>query len=147
ALAMRLDLGEGLIGQCAMDRRKLELRTVPSDYLKISSGLGQAAPVNLVVLPILFEGQVKGVLELASLDRFNAMHHAFLDQLMESIGIVLHTIEANTRTEDLLKQSQSLARELQLQQQELQGTNQQVEEKAEVIREPHLGDVHNKANG
>ncbi len=138
ALAMRLDLGEGLIGQCAVDRRKLELRTVPSDYLKISSGLGQASPVNLVVLPILFEGQVKGVLELASLDRFNTMHHAFLDQLMESIGIVLHTIEANTRTEDLLKQSQSLARELQLQQQELQGTNQQLEEKAELLAEQNV---------
>ena len=78
------------------------------------------------------------MLELASLDRFNAMHHAFLDQLMESIGIVLHTIEANTRTEDLLKQSQSLARELQLQQQELQGTNQQLEEKAELLAEQNV---------
>ena len=121
-----------------MDRRKLELRTVPSDYLKISSGLGEATPVNLVVLPILFEGQVKGVLELASFDRFNPMHHAFLDQLTESIGIVLHTIEANTRTEDLLKQSQSLARELQLQQQELQRTNQQLEEKAELLAEQNV---------
>src|SRR5262245_57897569 len=138
ALGVHLKLGEGLIGQCAVDRRKLELRTVPSDYLKISSGLGQAAPVNLVVLPILFEGQVKGVLELASFERFNTMHHAFLDQLTESIGIVLHTIEANTRTEDLLKQSQSLARELQVQQQELQGTNQQLEEKAKLLAEQNV---------
>jgi len=138
ALGVRLELGEGLVGQCAVDRRKLELRTVPPDYLKISSGLGQSSPVNLVVLPILFEGQVKGVLELASFERFNTMHHAFLDQLMESIGIVLHTIEANTRTEDLLKQSQSLAKELQVQQQELQGTNQQLEEKAKLLAEQNV---------
>ena len=138
ALGDRLHLGDGLIGQCAVDRRKIELRSVPPDYLKISSGLGEAAPLHLVVLPILFEGQVKGVLELASFERFNTMHHAFLDQLTESIGIVLHTIEANTRTEDLLKQSQSLARELQLQQQELQGTNQQLEEKAKLLAEQNV---------
>ncbi len=138
ALGERLQLGEGLIGQCAVDRRKVELRSVPSDYLKIASGLGQSCPVNLVVLPILFEGQVKGVLELASFERFNPMHHAFLDQLMESIGIVLHTIEANTRTEDLLKQSQSLARELQTQQLELQQTNQQLEEKAKLLADQNV---------
>jgi signal transduction histidine kinase/HAMP domain-containing protein/DNA-binding response OmpR family regulator len=138
ALGGRLHLGDGLIGQCAVDRRKIELRSVPPDYLKIASGLGEAPPLNLVVLPILFEGQVKGVLELASFERFNTMHHAFLDQLTESIGIVLHTIEANTRTEDLLKQSQSLARELQLQQQELQGTNQQLEEKAKLLAEQNV---------
>jgi signal transduction histidine kinase len=138
ALGERLHLGDGLIGQSAVDRRKIELRSVPPDYLKISSGLGEAAPLHLVVLPILFEGQVKGVLELASFERFNTMHHAFPDQLTESIGIVLHTIEANTRTEDLLKQSQSLARELQLQQLELQGTNQQLEEKAKLLAEQNV---------
>ena len=100
------------------------------DYVQISSGLGETAPMNIVVLPILFEGQVKAVMELSSLDRFNSTHQAFLDQLTESIGIVLNTIEANTRTEDLLKQSQSLAAELQKGQQELQQTNQELEEKA-----------------
>ena len=113
ALGDGSQLGEGLIGQCAVERRKIELRSVPPDYLQISSGLGEAPPLNLVVLPVLFEGQVKAVLELASFERFNPMHQAFLDQLTESIGIVLNTIEANMRTEDLLKQSQSLARELQ----------------------------------
>ena len=75
----------------------------------ISSGLGEAPPLNIIVLPVVFEGQVKAVLELASFERFNPTHQAFLDQLTESIGIVLNTIEANMRTEDLLKQSQSLA--------------------------------------
>ncbi len=88
-----------------------------------------------MVLPMLFEGQVKAVLELASFDRFSATHETFLDQLAESIGIVLNTIEANTRTEDLLKQSQSLAKELQSQQQELQQTNQELGEKAQLLAE------------
>src|SRR5438132_1417823 len=100
------------------------------DYVNVSSGLGESQPMNIVVLPILFEGKVKAVMELSSLDRFNSTHQAFLEQLTESIGIVLNTIEANTRTEDLLKQSQSLATELQKGQQELQKTNQELKENA-----------------
>src|SRR5512140_388857 len=84
-------------------------------------------------LPVVFEGEVRGVVELASLERFNPTHQAFLDQLTESIGIVINTIEANTRTEDLLKQSQSLAQELQSRQQELQQTNQELQEKARLL--------------
>ncbi len=128
-----LALGEGLIGQCALEKRKIVLTNVPSDYVRISSGLGDAAPVNLIVLPVVFEGQVKGVLELASFDRFNPTHQAFLEDLTESIGIVLNTIEANMRTEDLLIQSQSLAKELQSRQEELQQTNQELQEKAQLL--------------
>src|SRR5947207_13802749 len=120
-----LALGEGLVGQCALEKQKIVLTAVPSEYFHISSGLGKAPPRAILVLPIVFEGQVKGVLELASFDGFNPTHQAFLDQLTESIGIVLNTIEANMRTEDLLKQSQSLAEELQSRQQELQTTNLQ----------------------
>ena len=95
-------------------------------------------PLNIIVLPVLFEGQVKAVMELASFDRFSPTHQAFLDQLTESIGIVLNTIEANMRTEDLLKQSQSLARELQSQQEELQQTNEELEEKAKLLAEQNV---------
>src|SRR5260221_6639506 len=91
--------------------------------------------MNIIVLPIVFEGAVKAVMELASFDRFNPTHETFLDQLTESIGIVLNTIEANMRTEDLLKQSQSLATELQSRQEELQQTNQDLEEKAKLLAE------------
>jgi len=126
----RFKLGEGLIGQAALEKRRILLTDVPLDYAKISSGLGEARPINIVVLPILFEGEVKAVMELSSLERFNSTHQAFLDQLTESIGIVLNTIEANTRTENLLKQSQSLATELQKGQLELQKTNQELQEKA-----------------
>ncbi|HYG75706.1 MAG TPA: HAMP domain-containing protein [Planctomycetota bacterium] len=129
----RFKLGEGLVGQCALEKEKIVLSNVPDDYIVISSGLGEAKPLNVIVLPVVFEGQVKAVLELASFDRFSQTHQAFLDQLTESIGIVLNTIEANMRTEDLLKQSQSLAKELQSQQEELQQTNAELEEKAKLL--------------
>ena len=128
-------LGEGLVGQCALEKEKILLVNAPPDYITITSGLGEAPPVNIIVMPVLFEGQVKAVIELASFERFSPTHQAFLDQLTESIGIVLNTIEANMRTEDLLKQSQSLARELQSQQEELQQTNAELGEKARLLAE------------
>ena len=134
----RFKLGEGLVGQCALEKEKILLTNVPADYIRITSGLGEATPLNIIVLPIVFEGQVKAVMELASFDRFSPTHQTFLDQLTESIGIVLNTIEANMRTEDLLKQSQSLARELQSQQEELQQTNAELEEKAKLLAEQNV---------
>src|SRR5205807_7083670 len=91
ALGSRLDLGEGLVGQCAIEKQKILLSNVPHDYIRISSGLGDAPPQNIIVLPVVFEGQVKGVLELGSFDRFNPTQQAFLEQLTQSIGIVLNT--------------------------------------------------------
>jgi HAMP domain-containing protein/signal transduction histidine kinase/DNA-binding response OmpR family regulator len=129
----RLALGEGLIGQCAIDKQKILLNNVPSDYVRIASGLGEASPRTILVLPVVFEGQLKGVIELASFEGFSHTHQAFLEQLMESIGIVINTIEANMRTEDLLKQSQSLATELGSRQEELQTTNQELQEKARLL--------------
>ena len=126
-------LGEGLVGQCALDAEKILLTNVPSQAFRIASGLSETAAMDVLVLPIVFEDQVRGVVELASLERFNPVHQAFLDQLTESIGIVINTIEANSRTEDLLKQSQSLAEELQSRQQELQQTNQELQEKARLL--------------
>ena len=134
----RFKLGEGLVGQCALEKEKILLTAVPADYIKVSSGLGEAKPLNIIVLPIVFEGAVKAVMELASFDRFEPSHEQFLDQLTESIGIVLNTIEANMRTEDLLKQSQSLARELQSQQEELQQTNAELEDKAKLLADQNV---------
>jgi signal transduction histidine kinase/HAMP domain-containing protein/ActR/RegA family two-component response regulator len=129
-LKASIKLGESLLGQAALEKQRIVLNDAPSDYVKVGSALGAARPMNIVVLPILFEGEVKAVMELSSLERFNSTHQAFLDQLTESIGIVLHTIEANTRTENLLEQSQSLASELQNRQEELQKTNLELAEKA-----------------
>ena len=126
-------LGEGLVGQCAVDKRKLLLTNVPSSAFRIASGLSENTAMDVLVLPVVFEGQLRGVVELASLERFNPVHEAFLDQLTESIGIVINTIEANSRTEDLLKQSQSLAEELGSRQEELQQTNQELQDKARLL--------------
>jgi HAMP domain-containing protein/signal transduction histidine kinase/CheY-like chemotaxis protein len=133
ALGKRISLGQGLIGQCAMDKQKILLDNLPPEYIRISSGLGAASPRSVLVLPLIFEGQVRGVLELASLGGFNPTHQAFLEQLTESIGIVLNTIEANMRTEGLLKQSQSLAHQLQTRQEELQKTNEELQEKSHSL--------------
>ncbi len=133
-LANRFHLGEGLVGQCALEKERILITEVPNDYIKISSGLGEATPLNAVVLPVLFEGQVTAVIELASFRRFSEIHLMFFDQLTESIAIVLNTIAASMRTEELLKQSQSLAEELQSQQKELTDTNKRLEQQAQSLK-------------
>ncbi len=133
AAGKRVGLGQGLVGQCAIEKQKTLINNLPPDYIRITSGLGSASPRSVLVLPLVFEGQVRGVLELASIGGFNPAHQAFLEQLTESIGIVLNTIEANMRTEGLLKQSQSLAHQLQTRQEELQNTNEELQEKAQLL--------------
>jgi HAMP domain-containing protein/signal transduction histidine kinase/DNA-binding response OmpR family regulator len=126
-------LGEGLVGQCALEKRRIVVKDVPPEYVRINSGLGEAKPLNIIILPVLFEGDIRAVIELASFQRFSSTHQDFLDQLTESIGIVLNMIEANSRTEELLKQSQSLANELQSQQDQLQQSNLELAEKARQL--------------
>ncbi len=128
-------MGQGLVGQAALEGKRIVLSNVPSDYIQISSALGEAAPHSIVVVPILFEGEVKGVIELASFERFSGIQLAFLDQMLESLGIVIATIEATMRTDELLRQSQSLTEELRSQQDELQQTNEELEEKAVQLTE------------
>ena len=125
--------GEGLVGQCAVEKQRILLNDVPSGYTRVNSSLGDAAPVSIVVLPVLFEGQAKAVIELASLQPFSITHIAFLEQLTQSIGVVLNTIEATMRTEGLLQQSQQLTVELQSQQKELQQTNEELAQKARQL--------------
>jgi len=133
-LGNRFKAGEGLVGQAALERQSIVLTEVPGDYVHISSGLGDAKPLNIVVMPVLFEGEVKAVIELASFYRFSEIHLTFLNQLTESIGIVLNTITATMRTEELLKQSQSLAVELQTRQEELTETNARLEQQARTLQ-------------
>jgi len=134
----RLKLGEGLVGQCASEKRRMLISELPSNTISIRSGLFEAVPRNVIVLPVLFEDRVKAVIELASLSNFTASHLAFLEQLTASIGIVLNSIEATMQTEGLLKQSQQLATELQMQQKELQQTNEQLAQKAQQLAEQNV---------
>jgi HAMP domain-containing protein/CheY-like chemotaxis protein len=134
----RLRIGEGLIGQVAAEKRRMLITNLPEGTVPIRSGLFQARPQNVIVLPVLFEDRVKAVIELASLGSFTASHLAFLEQLTASIGIVLNSIEATMQTEGLLKQSQQLAAELQTQQKELQQTNEQLGQKAQQLAERNV---------
>ncbi len=131
----RYRVGEGLVGQCALERERILIGNIGSESIRIASGLTEVRPRQVLVIPVLFEGQVKAVIELASLQEFTASHLRFLDQLTGSIGIVLNTIEATMRTESLLDQSQQLAGELQTQQKELQQTNEELAQKAKLLAE------------
>jgi HAMP domain-containing protein/CheY-like chemotaxis protein/signal transduction histidine kinase len=134
-LTNEFKLGEGLVGQVAQDRRMLTIGQVPPEYIQVSSGLGEAPPRSLVVLPVLFEGETKAVLELATFDEFDEIRLTFLEQLAESIGIVLNTIAANMRTEELLKQSQALTESLQAQQEALTETNKRLEQQTRSLQQ------------
>jgi signal transduction histidine kinase len=134
-------LGEGLVGQAALERKSILVTQAPEDYITIGSGLGESAPVNIVVLPVLFEDQLMAVIELASFEPYSEAHLSFLEQLSETLGVVLNTIVATMRTEELLQQSQSLTLELQSQSEELQAqrdelerTNRELEEQARSLK-------------
>ncbi|MGH8939558.1 MAG: ATP-binding protein, partial [Actinomycetes bacterium] len=134
-------MGEALVGQAALERKPILISQAPADYIKVTSGLGESSPVNVIVLPVLFEGGVLGVIELGSLSPFTPVHVAFLDQLMELIGVSLNAILASSRTEELLGESQRLAtelqekqEELQAQQEELQQSNSELEQQAASLK-------------
>ena len=140
AASIQYRLGQSLIGQVAKSKRPIVVGNLPESYVKISSGLGEAPPANLAVLPILFEDQVLGVIELASFTPFSPVQTDFLEQLTETLGVNFNTIIANARTDALLEESQRLtselqarSEELQSQQVELQRSNAELEEKAALL--------------
>jgi CheY-like chemotaxis protein len=136
--ARRIDVGQGLVGQCALEKQRILLTKVPRNYARIQSSLGRSKPKNIVVLPVLFEGETKAVIELSALEAFTPTHLTFLEQLTQSIGVVLNTIEATMRTENLLQQSQQLTIELQTRQTELQQTNEELASKAKQLAEQNV---------
>jgi len=131
----RVDVGEGLVGQAAFERKTIALTDLPPNYIKVGSGLGESGAAGLLVMPVLFEDQVLGVIELAALRPFSEVNRDFLDRLTDTIGVVLNTIRANMRTEELLSQSQGLTQELQKQSEELRNTNDELQEKARLLSE------------
>jgi HAMP domain-containing protein/CheY-like chemotaxis protein len=132
-LSVNIRVGEGLVGQCAVEKKRILLTDVPPHFIRVSSSLGEAQRMSIIVLPVLFEGQTKAVIELASLQDFERGYIAFLDLLTQSIGAVFNTIEATMRTEGLLTQSQQLTVELQSRQAELQQTNKELGTKAKLL--------------
>ncbi len=134
----QLSAGQGLAGQCFIDRKTLVLRDVPKDYIKINSALGAATPASLVVLPALYNGQVKAVIELASFAPPDEIQLTFLHKLCESLGLVFNAIEAAARTEELLVESQALSERLQAGQRELNERNHELEAQSERLRKSEL---------
>jgi signal transduction histidine kinase/HAMP domain-containing protein/ActR/RegA family two-component response regulator len=132
-LSTSFRIGEGLVGQCALEKERILLTDVPADYIHINSGLGECRPLNIIVLPILFEGSVLAVIELASLSGFSLAHQSLLEQLTESIGLVLNTVEATSATEKLLGEFQLQARELQSRQEQLRQSNEDLAEQATLL--------------
>jgi signal transduction histidine kinase/HAMP domain-containing protein/CheY-like chemotaxis protein len=126
-------MGQGLVGQAAVEKRTILVTGAPAGYVKVSSGLGWSEPANVIVLPVLFQGQVLGVIELASVNVFSEVHRDFLEQLKEVIGVAVNTITTNSRTGSLLHESQRLTAELRARQQELQASNAELEDKAELL--------------
>ncbi|OKJ80539.1 ATP-binding protein, partial [Streptomyces sp. CB01883] len=139
---VRMSFGRSLVGQAARSRRTIAVDELPPGYVTISSGLGQVEPTALLLLPIVFEEQVLGVIELASVTRFTQIQRDFLQQLVDTIGVNVNTIVANARTDELLQESQRLtselqyrSAELQARQEELQQSNAELEEKASLLAE------------
>ncbi|MFL6052706.1 MAG: ATP-binding protein, partial [Actinoallomurus sp.] len=137
---VRFQLGDGLVGQAAREHKPIIVHDLPAGYVTVGTGLGNASPLNLIVLPILFENRVLGVIELASFSPFSEVHLAFFDQFVETIGVTINTITANSRTEALLGESQRLtaelqdrSSELQRQQAELRRSNAELEDKAALL--------------
>jgi signal transduction histidine kinase/HAMP domain-containing protein/ActR/RegA family two-component response regulator len=148
---VRFSFGDRLVGQAAVEHKPILVDDVPPGYIKIGTGLGDASPVNVIVLPILFENRVLGAIELASFSPFSEVHLAFFDQFVETIGVTLNTITANSRTEALLAESQRLtvelqdrSSELQRQQAELRRSNAELEEKAALLaKQNHAIEMQN----
>ena len=121
-------IGQSLIGQVAKSKRPIVVDEIPHGYIKISSGLGEASPANLAIMPIMFEDQVLGVVELASFTKFTPIQIAFLEQLAETLGISVNAIIANSRTDALLEESQRLTAELQARSSELQARSEELQQ-------------------
>lgn len=133
--------GEGLIGQVILEKSPIILTEVPSDYVQVSSGLGEATPLSLYVLPIIFEGDIKAVLEIASFKPFNETQQSFLEELMHDAGIIIESVMSRIQLANLLEESQMLmeeiqaqSEELQSQQEELRATNEELEEQTSALR-------------
>jgi HAMP domain-containing protein/signal transduction histidine kinase/DNA-binding response OmpR family regulator len=140
-VANRFKVGEALVGQAALEKQSILITEPPEDYVKVTSGLGEAPPRNIMVMPVLFEDQVMAVIEIGSFSSFAEVQRAFLESLGETIGIVINTIQATMRTEDLLRQSQALtlelqerSEELQSQQEELKRANTELEQQAQTLK-------------
>jgi CheY-like chemotaxis protein/signal transduction histidine kinase len=134
-LANRIKIGEGLVGQSALEKKDIIISNIPDDYIKINSGLGESSPLNILVMPFLYEDQIKGVIELGSFQEFDDLHMQFLKQMSENVAIAFHTAESGVEMKKLLEESRQKSEELQSQQEELRVTNEELEEQTQSLKD------------
>lgn len=134
-LSNEFEFGEGLVGQAALEKESIILTNVPDDYMAVSSGLGEAVPRNIVVLPFLRDEEIKGVVELGTFDEFSAMQLDFLNQVAENVAITVHSAQSRQQVEELLAQTQAQAEELETQQEELRQSNEELEEQTKALKD------------
>ncbi len=128
-------VGEGLVGQCALEQKPIQISNVPDDYVRVTSGLGEAIPRHIFVAPMVFENQVKGVIEIGTFSEISPQYRNLLDEVSNSLGVVIESIEGRIKTEVLLKEAQELNHQIQIQSEELKATNEELEEKAEILKQ------------
>jgi len=128
-------LGEGLVGQAALEKESIILTHVPEDYISVSSGLGESVPRNIMVFPLMHEGEVKGVVELGTLHEFSDVHLQFLKQTSENVAIAIQSTQSRRQVQELLQKTQQQAEELQTQQEELRQSNEELEEQTQALKE------------
>jgi len=134
-LSNRFKMGEGIIGQCAIEKEPIILTEVPDDYIKVVSALGEKVPSTIVAIPVLFEDNVVGVFEFAAFKQLTQDQTSILYDVIKNLGIIINNIQSHQRTESLLQESQQLAEELQSQQEELQANNEELEEKTRILKQ------------
>ena len=133
-LSNKFSFGEGLIGQAALEREPILITQVPEDYIRIQSGLGEASPASIIVIPLLFEDTVKGVVELGAFHEFSDHDLTFLNQAAESVSIAINSAQSRLQTSTLLHETQELAEQLQVQQEELRTSNEELEEQSKALK-------------
>ena len=134
-LSNKFKLGEGIVGQCAFEKKSILLTDVPDNYIKISSGLGEEKPRIIIAIPVIFEDEILGVYEFASFKPFSEEQKNVLNEISKNLGIIINNVKSHQKTEILLKESQKMAEELQEQQEELRAANEELEEKTKILRE------------
>ncbi len=133
-VSTEVGLGQGLVGQAALEKKTILLTEVPEDYVRISSGLGEVSPRNIVVMPILHNGQVKGVIELGTLNKFEDIQLDFLEQIGPGLGVTFNSVQSRQEVQELLERTQVQAEELEAQQEELRQSNEELEEQTTSLQ-------------
>lgn len=132
------NIGEGLVGQAALEDKIVLVQDVPADYMKIISGLGEAVPKNILIAPCMYHEEIECIIELGSFNQFTDVQLKFIEQVSENIATSINLTKAQTKMEVLLNKTLVQAEELQVQQEELRQNNEELEEQAKILKQSEM---------